>query len=251
MPRPYVTPPVRHEFFGIVHQLLAPDLAASAIHKVDSIQVDGQSDFLIYAQSALWTDGQAKVLFQIQSDKLTIDTPMFIANIGPGWAPFILAAPFRIPRSSAFNMIADDRQLVAAQNTIRVLHAGLKEFDRPFEPARAYQSVLPFTYVANFTADDGGAGTIAANGTKQWASVVSGEYDFDIYKITASADGDCTLQVETSGKALTWFNRPCHLSLIGGAGFNAAIPPGAFPFRLPRPVHVPASGAIVTVCTDL
>ena len=65
------------------------------------------------------------------------------------------------------------------------------------------------------------------------------------------ADGDCTFQVETSGKALSWFNRPCHIALIGGAGFNAAIPPGAFPFRLPRPVHVPASGAIVTVCTDL
>lgn len=259
MPKPYVTPPVRHEFFGILHQFVP--LASGAVASVDSVQIDGQADFLIYTQAAMFSvTGEAKLNFQIQSDKLLMDVPAFGTALGAGWNPLILASPFRIPRSSAFNAIAWDRAAAPGAQNVRILHAGLKEFDRPFEPARAYHTIQPFTYWANLTADDGGGGTVGALATKQFANVVSGEYDFDIYKMIAVADGDATLQVETSGKALTWFNRACPLTLLGFNLPTAALNSNAnvalvgvqpTPFRLPRPVHVPAAGAIITVVTDL
>lgn len=241
--------PRRREFFGLVHQFLP--LAASTIGGRDNIQIDGQADYWAWGTNAVYTDGQGKIQFIVQPDHNLFETPVFLGALGRGNFPRWYQVPILIPRAQTFSAIADDRQAVAADNNIRILHIGQKVYDRPFEAARAYHGVEEYDFVANFTSNDGGVGPIAANGTNIEATNVFADSDFDIYKLSILADGDATIQVETSGKSLQWFNRPAHIGLLGASTLNAAIPAGAWPFRLPGPLRVPASGSIVTTVADL
>lgn len=246
----YLIHPKRYEFFGLVHQIIP--LASGAIRGADNVAIDGQADLLIYKQSAIYGDGQIKVDFQLsQGTKLT-ELPMFISALGGQGGPArILASPFLVPRGSTFTMFADDRQTVAAAQNIRVLHAGVKVFDSPFEPARVYHTVEAFDYVANFTANDSGIGALAANGTLAYPVEIASDHDFEIVKMAILADGDATVQIATTGKALEWFNRACHIALLGGTAFNASPPSGAWPFILPSPVFVPKAGSIQVTAADL
>ena len=241
--------PRRREFYGLVHQFVP--LAASVRGAQDNVQVDGQADFLLHATNAVYEDGQAKVQFVIQPDRNLFQTPVFIGALGRGNFPRWMQVPALIPRAQTFTCIADDRQAIPGTNTIRILHVGQKVYDRPFEAARAYTHVNEYDFVSNFTNDDGGVGPLAANGTNIAPINVFADADFDIYKVSILADGDATIQIETSGKALSWFNRPCSIALLAGTTINAAIPAGAWPFKLPGPLRVPASGSIVTTVADL
>ncbi len=249
----WVVEPRRREFYGLIHQLIAPNaLAAAAIGTQDAVQIDGQANFLLHATAAVYDDGQAKVNFVIQPDRNLFQVPVYIAALGIGAFPRLMAVPQIVPRAQTFTMSADDRRLVqVGVNNIRVLHIGQKVYNDPFEEAKAYRTVLPYDFVANFTANDGGAGALGANATNVFPVNVFSDSDFDIYQISIFVDGNATIQIETTGKALNWFNRACHVSLLGASVPNAAIPSGARPFKLPGPVRVPAAGSIVTTVADI
>jgi hypothetical protein len=245
----YNIPPRQTEFYGIVHQLLP--LASGARGSQDNVQIDGQSDFIIDKQSAVYDSGQAKIRIEVSPGMFTEDVPFFISAIGKGLWPNVMSGPLLIPRGSQFNLRADDRQTVQGTNNIRILHIGRKYYDRPFQSGRIYTSVKPMRLTANFTADDGGVGTVAANATTGTAIPIPADWDFEIRKLVLLADGDFSFQVMTTGKALLWFNRFCHSGLCGGTNFEADPTSGAWPFILPSPVLVPATGAIQLQLTDL
>ena len=252
--------PRRREFFGIVHRLATETgnaVGVGAIGATDSVQIDGQADFLASALAASFNNaqgnaGEIKVQFLIQPDRNLFQVPVFVGTLGVGLFPRRLQMPQLVPRAQTFSMVADDRRTVQVGTTsVRALHIGQKVYERPFEASKAYHEVLPYDFVANFTANDGGIGALAANGSNVFPINVFSDTDFDIYHVTIIADGDATLQVETSGKSLQWFNRPCHIDLLGGSPPNATIPSGARPFTLPSPSRVPAAGSIIVSVADL
>jgi hypothetical protein len=250
----WAVPPRRREFFGIVHQLLP--LGAGALGAADNVQVDGQADFLDFATATSYVnvaggiEGEIKVQLVIQPDKYLFQAPVFIGALGTGFFPRYFASPRLIPRAQTYTLLGWDRQLVPAATNIRVLHIGQKQYDQPFEDAKAYRTVEPYDFVCNFTNDDGGVGALTAGLATANPINVFSDADFDIYKVSIIADGPAQIQVETSGKALLWFNRPVDIALLGGSQPDAPLPSGAWPFRLPSPCRVPAAGSIVTTIQD-
>lgn len=247
-PGTYVRKARSREFFGVIHQLLP--LAASAVQINDDVPLDGQADFLSFGRAATFTDGQAKVRFERVPGRYDASAPYFISSLGSGRFPLYYPQPLLIPRGTTYRMWADDREVVAANNNLRVLHIGQKVFDTPFESAKLYTWVEPDRLVADFTAQNP-IGALTALGTLQFALQVSSEFDFDISKVVVLSDGPITVDIETTGKALKWFNRSIHSFLLGGSAFNAGELSGQWPFRLPSPVLVPASGVILVTVTDL
>lgn len=235
------------EFFGLVHQILP--LAASGRQITDDAQIDGRSDFLVHARAATFQDGQAKVRFERVPGKYDASTPYYISSLGSGQYPIYYAQPLVIVRGTTYRLWADDRQTVPLTNNLRVLHIGQKVFPQPFESARLYTWAEPFRLIADFTVE--GVGALAANQTGQAPLSVQAEYDFDVLRMLVLSDGPVTVDVVTTGKAMRWFSRPCHSDLVGGTGFNAATRAGEWPFRLPSPVRVPASGVIDVSVADL
>ena len=244
----YTRRPRTREFFGLVHQILP--LGSGAVQSTDAIQVDGQSDFISWGRAATYQDGQIKIRFERVPGRYDASRPYFISGLGSGRFPNYYAQPLTIVRGTTYTLWADDRRLVAGTTNIRVLHIGQKSFDRPFEAARLYTWAEPDRLIADFTAQDP-IGAIASGDSLQYPVLVSSEYDFDIQKIVVLLDGPCLIDIETTGKALRWFNRACHSDLLGASGYNAAAVSGEWPFRLPSPVMVPASGVILVTVTDL
>lgn len=241
--------PRRKEFYGLIHQFLP--LAAGTLGNTDNVQVDGQADFLIYSMAAAYDDGQAQVQFVVQPDRNLFSFPVWVPALGTGSFPKRYSAPFVIPRAQTFTCVADARQVVPADQSVRILHIGMKQYDTPFEAARAYQNVFPYDYEANFTSFNGGIGPVPSLGVLSYPINVFSDSDFDIYSVTVFSDGEATLQINSSGKALDWFNRPCHVALMGGTNVNAPIPSGGRPFTLPAPFRVPSSGSILITAADL
>jgi hypothetical protein len=246
-PGPYERKPRRREFFGLVHEFNS--LAASAVGTTDDIAIDGQADVLIHARASIYTDGQAKIRFERVPGELDGSAAYFLPELGTGQFPSCLDQPMMLRRGCVFRAIADDRQTVAAANVIRILHIAQKVYDSPFEPGKMYLGAEPFRLVADFTAQ--GIGAVPASGSLQFPNSIDSAADFDIYSVVVLSDQAVTIEIETTGKALKWFNKPCHSALLGGTGFNAAIPSGGKPFELPSPVFVPASGAIITTVNNL
>jgi hypothetical protein len=246
-PGPYERRPRRREFFGLVHEF--NPLAASAVQIPDDIAIDGQADILIHARAAVYTDGQAKVRFERVPGELDGSAAYFVSALGSGAFPGWLAQPMLLRRGAVFRATADDRQLVPAANIIRILHVAQKVYDTPFEPGKTYLGAEPFVLVADFTAQ--GIGAVPASASIQFPNVIDSSYDFDIYEVVLLSDAAFTVEIETSGKALKWFNKPCHTSLLGGTAFNAGPSSGALPFKLPSPVFVAAAGAIITTVNNL
>lgn len=238
------------EFYAMVHDFLP--LGAGALRTADILNVDGQGDFVVIRLAAIYQDGQAKVQFQISDDKLLQEVPYFISGIGSGALPTILPAPLVVPGGGSYACLADDRQVVAATNNIRILSIGYKRFARPFQSARRYARAVPHRLIANFTANDGGAGTVAANGSGAELVPIPSTWDFEIHKIVLLADGDFTLEVRTTGKNLNWFNQAAHAGLLGATAImGGGVTSGSYPFLLPVPCLVPATGGIEVVVADL
>lgn len=258
-----ITQPRRRTFFGVVHQFLP--LASGARVIEDTVTIDGQSDFDVHRLAFTAQDNQAKIQFKIGTGILYNDTPHFLAALGSGQFPLPLSAlplmgrtsmrqGYRIPRSNTYTVSASDRQLVPGTNNIRILSIGAKVFAQPFEPAKAYERVRAYRYVANFTADDNGGGAIAANAVRDFPVGVSGQADFDIYGLSIIADDpNITFRIQVSGRQEEWFNRPCHGLLLGATPLLPAggIPSGGTPFLLPYPYRVPAAGFINVQAADL
>jgi len=246
------TGPRRLAYYGIVHQLLP--MGAGAAGADDPVQVDGQADFLIREQRAIYQDGQDRVNFRIGSGRYLASQPFPISALGAGQFPAVMPWKGRlIPRATSFTMLAWDRKAVAGTNNLRVLHSGMKVYSTPFERARAYERAEPYRYVANFTAQDENAvGPLAANGALTGVLALDGDADFDIYAMTVLADDPrITLQVQMASTGVNWWNRAAHGLLLGATAFNAAIPAGGTPLWLPRPTRLPATGAISVDATDL
>jgi hypothetical protein len=243
----YERRPRRREFFGLIHEF--NPLAASAVGIPSDVNIDGQADVEIHARAAIYTDEQAKVRFERVPGRLDGSAAYFLGALGNGSFPGWLSQPMHLDRGTVFRCIADDRQLVPAANVIRILHIAQKVYDTPFEPGKTYLGAEPFLLIADFTAQ--GIGAVPASASIQFPNTIDSSYDFDIYEVSLISDAAFTLEVETSGKALRWFNKPCHSALLGGSGFNAALPSGARPFKLPSPVFVAAAGAIITTVNNL
>ena len=258
-----VTQPRRRTMFGVVHQFLP--LASGARSIEDTITIDGQSDFDVHRLAFTAQDPQAKIQFKIGTGIVYNDVPHFLGAIGSGQFPLPLSAlpymgrtslrqGYRVPRANTYTLIASDRQLVQQTNNFRVLSIGAKVFDRPFEPAKAYERVRVFRYTANFTSDDNGGGPVAANAVRDFPVGISGQADFDIYGLSIIADDpNITLRIQISGRQEEWFNRPCHGLLLGATPImgGAGIPSGGTPFLLPYPYRVPAAGFINVQVADL
>jgi hypothetical protein len=174
---------------------------------------------------------------------------------GTGQFPRVLPSPWIIPKGSQFACVATDRQSTAAANNIRFLSIGRKLItDLPLWRRRRYPFVRPFTLTANFTSEGvNQSGTISSSGGTGQASVnVSSEWDFEIRKLVIVADGPFTLQAQVSGLQHAWFNRPCHSTLLGGTFITGGtLQAGAWPFVLPAPQYVAATGAVQVSIADL
>lgn len=256
-----ITGPRRRTFFGIVHQFLP--LASGARGTEDTVTIDGQSDFSVSRFATTAQDNQAKIQLRNGTGLFYNDQPIFISEFGSGQFPLPLTAlplmartsmrhGFIVPRANTYTAAAWDRQTVPGTNNIRLLSIGAKIFKDPFEPAKAYHKVRSYRYTANFTADDGGGGPIAANAVRDFPVGISGDADFDIYGFSIVADDpNLTLRIQISGRQEEWFNRACHGLLLGATPINAAIPSGGTPFLLPYPYRVPAAGFINCQVADL
>jgi len=251
-------PPRQREFYGLIHQFAAgqaqPALTGGQLNAVDTVQVDGSADFLLVGHAAMATSLQAKVQFDISGGINFHQDKIFLSGLGSGYFPQWIDPPRLIPRgTAAFRALVDDRQLVPAANTIRILHIGMKVLARP-RPALYYESQEPYKYLADFTDQGPTGGAIGANKALSLPVGINSDADFEIQKIAILSDGDLTLDILATSDTLSWFSRPCHTQLLGGTTIEAIGPglfSGAWPFRLPGRKFVPAVGAIQVTATDL
>lgn len=248
----YIVGPVRESFFGVVHQLLP--MSSGAIQSQDSVGIDGQANVQVERQAVVADSLEATIQFIVAPGQLLEDTEQYLSMYGTGLFPRVLASPLVVPRGSTFVMQANDRQTVAADCNIRFLSIGKKVYDQPYMNRRKYTLVRPYTLTANFVSS--GVQQLnqisAAGGQSQGSVNVSSEWDFEIRKIVIVSDGPVTVQAMTSGKALGWFNVPCHSDLLGGTRITGSvIPAGAWPFVLTCPEYVPATGSIQINIADL
>lgn len=250
-----VIPPRRKHFFGLVHQLAgATAMTAGQVGASDQYQIMGDADFLQHATAAIWTPvatgGRVKAQFEVVPGELLFQQPHWLSALGTGQFPQVLAAPKRIPRGALYKMTCDDRQVVAAAASVRVLHIGERLYDDPFEPARCYATAEPFKTGIDYTAE--GLGALAANAVVPQPLVIGNDADFEIRRLVILALGEATIDIVSGGgKNLGWFSRACHVSLLGATDPNGDPPSGALPFRLPTPVFLPAQASLQITVADL
>lgn len=247
----YIVDPTRENFFGLVHQLLP--MSSGARDSQDAVGIDGGSDFLVERQAVLADSLEVTFKFLVASG-LVEDGEQFASMFGNGQFPRVLPSPLVVPRGSVFTMQVNDRQTVAADARIRVLHIGKKLFPQAATPRRRYTTVRPYTLTANFMSSGvNQSSPIAAAGGQSQASVsVSSEWDFEVRKLVIVSDGPFTAQFSTSGKALGWFSTNVHSSLLGGTAIEGGVyPSGCWPFVLTVPEIVPYGHAIQVSVSDL
>jgi hypothetical protein len=233
------------EFYGIVHAF--EPLAASAVGSEDVVVIDGDFDFQLHGWTAVYTSDQAKVQILIEDQRLW-DVPAYVKQLGTGREPRYLTPTRLVPASASYRVIADDRQTVAAENTVRILSFGQRIYRAPQRTPVLYHTEEPFTYVANFTADNGGIGTIAASGILTFGIGISSEADFEVTALSIFSDHAATLEIDSTGTGLKWFSEPVHVALLGGTGFGAEA---TRPFPLTVPMHIPARGSLNVRCANL
>ena len=256
-PGTIITPARRKHFFGYTHQFAAGAqtgaITAGQLGASDTIQITRDADFLRYGSVGIITPagaGQVKLVYQVNSGRRLSSKPLYIAGTLDQQFPHWLTQAERLRGGDNFIAFVDDRQAVTVAATLRVLHIGVKEFPALLEPARAYHSQEPFSYVADYTAE--GLGAIAASKTVPTAVTIDADADFEIWKIMIVSDSqDATLDIISSYKAIGWFNTPAYLTNLGATGFNSSPSTGGWPFRLPLPVYLPFGSALQVIATDL
>lgn len=246
MPRgKYFSPPRSRLFFGLIHQFITGTnpVVTSTQGIEDPVMIDAQTDFYICQQSAVFADGQDNVRFELYPGRQLSDMPLPIQLYGnpPQVQPQTLATPLVIPRGSIFKATMDERKTVPADQEVRIVHFGWKQFDHPYVRGLRYDLWEPGDYVANFSNYNGGVGTIPANGVRNFAIPIAGDSDFDVYRVAIISDQDVTVDITTSGGAMRWFNKPLHAALLGGVAYNATRQAG---YVLPCPYYLPGAGVL-------
>jgi hypothetical protein len=105
--------------------------------------------------------------------------------------------------------------------------------------------------VANFTANDGGPGAIAAGSTQIFTLRADGDSDFEVQKITVVSDGPCTVQIQSDND--NWFVAALRSELLGGSNIEttAGTFSGERPFILPAPRLITGAGYITSTVANL
>jgi hypothetical protein len=237
-------------------------LTAGAVAIRDAFQVDGDADFWIFEQAVLAFATATGIVQRDDTIGFEVSPiseayqfqPLFLANFGSGRFPSRCNPPIILPRTAIWQAVANSRNLAAVNTTIFVAHHGAKVYRQPFQKARLYQQQKWFQYPANFTANDGGVGTIPAGQTSIATVRVDGASDFDVRKLTLVSDGPCTIQVRTDDD--NWFQRPLRGELIGQS--LIATPSaaqgtfsGELPFWLPVPRFVTKAAYFNAQITNL
>lgn len=234
---PIQRPALTSRYFAYLHAF--DPLAASAVGSRDDFVVSAEADFEIMKIAVLANNYGAKIRLEAtpQSESYT-SVPIFLSALA-GRKPLILDPGLRLRRNSVVTAILDDRQTTAASQSIFIAYHGRKVGDHPYLPPRVYHFAKPYWYVANFTANDGGSGALAANGTGAASIRTDGDSDFEVRKILCVSDAEFACQVESQGGDL-WFNEFMRSELLSGSlietpPVNVPYFAGEYPFELPAP----------------
>lgn len=246
--RPIHIPAIFNKFFGY-HFEFAP-LASGTIAGRDLVTIEGGADFFIFASAIVADNWGAKIRLETTpTSESWLNIPLFLSHFGSGQRPTIFLPPIRLPRNAVVTLIADDRQLAAADNNIRLLLIGAKQYAEALYRPRTYLGMKRYIYQANLTADDGGPGTIAASAQGIQTIRLDGDSDFKVEKITLTSDTGITVQIQSDGD--NWFNEEVRAELLGVSLPERPGPfSGEYPFILPAPRFVSAAGTITVFVTN-
>ena len=263
----YVRRPQITKFFTYLHQFVPGTTVgwvAGALNIRDQFQVDGDADFHIMKQAVLALDangtlvGADRLAFEVSPVSESFNfSEQFVASFGSGRLPNKMGRfPLILPRNAVFTCKASQGSIAVGEvaPTILIAHFGAKVYRNPYLSAKTYLQQKPYTYVANFTAFDGGVGQIAAASTAIATVRTDGASDFDVLKVTVVADAAVTIQVRTDEN--NWFLRPIRSELLGGSPIIALGGPtftwsGELPFDMTVPKLITAAGYINVQVTNL
>lgn len=194
---------------------------------------------------------KALIVVQPSGEQFSAD-PMFLSHYGGGQFPRIKHPAWLIRKNNIVTAVLDDRQLIPANNNIRIAYFGQKISEKMLVPPMRYNAAKQFTYPANFTANDSGQGALAPNAVRTYTIMVDADSDFEVQAITVVSDGPVTIQVQTD--ADNWFDTDIRSELLGGSGIEIIVPPldpsGWHPFILPAPRWLMGSAYIKTTVTN-
>jgi hypothetical protein len=252
--------PALHAKFYTYYVEFAP-LAGGALGTRAAITVDGKTEgFAVYGVSILADNLGAKLFVQTSEagEALLGLDPMYLSQLGGGQWPTEVRPPWLIRRTGQLIAIADDRQLVAAANTIRVAFHGAKLYRAMLVPPRRYQNSRYFLYPANFTPNDSGpasdpagVGSLAANATRFYTVRVDPVSDFLVTGISIVSDAAVTLQTLSDDDQ--WYDTPLRSELLGGSLIENPVAPlasGYRVFRLPAPRFISGGGYIKSIVAN-
>lgn len=254
-PGRYVRRPQNAKFFTYIHQFVpgtTTGWGAGALSIRDSFQIDGDADFHILKQSVLafvTATGAPNLgdtlAFEVSPVSESFNfAETFLSNYGTGRLPSQLQTPIVLPRNAIYSAKASSRNNGGLQTTIFIAHFGAKVYRNAYLGQRVYRQQKPYTYLANFTAFDGGVGQIAAGSTAIFSLRTDGDSDFDVRKLTVVADAPVTIQIRSDDD--NWFHRPIRSELLGGSqievfGAQGSVS-GELPFFMPVPRLITAAG---------
>mgnify|MGYP001608008002 CR=1 FL=1 len=228
-------------------------LGAGAVGARQTFTVDGKTEgFACYGLSILADNLGAKlqVVSTPGGEQFFFD-PTYLSTLGGGQWPTEIKPPWLLRRNGIMTTIADDRQLVAAANNIRVAFHGAKLYRQMLVPPRVYHAGKYYLYPANFTADDSGQGALAANATRFYSLRVDADSDFLVTGISVVSDAAVTLQTLSDDDS--WYDTPLRSELLGGSLIENPVAPlasGYRVFKLPTPRFISAAGYIKTIAAN-
>jgi hypothetical protein len=256
----YIRRPQLTKFFTYLHQFVPGTTSGWGVGAVgirDQFQVDGDADFHIMKQAVLAFDslgvlvGSDTLAFEVSPVSESFNfAEAFVASYGSGRLPNQMGRyPLILPRNAVFTAKARQLSLIPAETapTILIAHFGAKVYRNPYISAKTYLQQKPYTYVANFTAFDGGVGAIPAGATSIFSLRTDGASDFDVLKMTVVADAPVTIQVRTDED--NWFLRAIRGELLGASQIENLVGPGftwsgELPFAMTVPKLISAAGYI-------
>lgn len=226
------------KFFTYLHQK-TPLLAGATADRSTVFTVDGNYvAFAVQKITCLADSLQAKVLWVVTPNgEQFMGDPFFLSHLGGGQFPQIIHPAWLLRKNNVVTAVFDDRQLVQANNNIRIAYFGQKVQADPIVGAMRYNAAKQFIYPANFTANDSGQGALLPNQQKTYTAKIDADSDFEIQKITVVSDAPVLIQIQVDADNL--FDTDIRSELLGGSLIDPIVPPldpsGWHPFILPAP----------------